>query len=76
MSSNPKDYVSPESNLLKSGGYQPRSGAALVDRDAEEIKAIMAEIKERGTWWAADEIWRLRNRIRASAARGLTKDQG
>jgi hypothetical protein len=44
--------------------------AGIADRDRLEMEAARAEIASKGTWWAADEITRLRRQL-ASAKREL-----
>lgn len=33
------------------------------ERDAVQRELVRGEIKQRGTYWAADEIWKLRRQV-------------
>ncbi|MDN3278817.1 hypothetical protein QWJ07_31460 [Frankia sp. RB7] len=37
----------------------------VLDREAAEQEEVRGEIKQRGTYWAAREIWQLRRQVRA-----------
>jgi ubiquinone biosynthesis protein UbiJ len=41
----------------------------VIKREIAEADAVRAEIKTRGTYWAGDEIWKLRRQVAALRAR-------
>jgi hypothetical protein len=36
---------------------------AVIDREIAEANEVREEIKRRGTYWAGDEIWKLRRQV-------------
>lgn len=35
----------------------------VIKREIAEADAVRAEIKQKGTYWAGDEIWKLRRQV-------------
>ena len=38
---------------------------AVIDREIAEANEVRDEIKRRGTYWAGEEIWKLRRQVAA-----------
>ena len=47
----------------------------VIDRELAEQAEVREEIKQRGTYWAAREIWTLRRQV-ASLRRSLDQARG
>jgi hypothetical protein len=49
---------------------------AVIKRESAEADEVRGEIKARGTYWAADEIWKLRRQVAALRKRLADKGTG
>ncbi len=47
---------------------------AVIKREIAEADEVRAEIKQRGTYWAANEIWKLRRQVVALRKRLAEKE--
>ena len=47
---------------------------AVIDREIAGANEVREEIRRRGTYWAGDEIWKLRRQV-ASLRRRLEEDR-
>lgn len=46
----------------------------VIDREIAEANEVREEIKRRGTYWAGDEIWKLRRQV-ASLRKQLDEER-
>jgi hypothetical protein len=49
---------------------------AVIQREIAEADEVRAEIRRRGTYWAGDEIWKLRREVKALRKRLAEHDGG
>jgi hypothetical protein len=47
----------------------------VIDRELAEEAEVSEEIRQRGTYWAAGEIWKLRRQV-ASLRKRLSEHEG
>lgn len=49
---------------------------AVIKREIVEADEVRAEIKQKGTYWAGDEIWKLRRQVVALRKRVAEHEDG